>query len=112
MITPEQLAEWKKLAAEATSGPWEFRATPDSSGIQFVVAPNGPKSSQGFEFIAADCSHKNNGQFIAAAREALPMLIEEVERLREMIKKNCMPGCNNVLHIDLDAGAKARGVLG
>jgi hypothetical protein len=39
------------------------------------------------------------------------MLIEEVERLREMIKKNCMPGCNNVLHIDLDAGAKARGVI-
>ena len=70
------LEDLQKLCDAASPGPWQFRATQDSGGIQFVVAPNAKRTAQGFEFIAADCSHKCNGEFIAAARDYMPILLE------------------------------------
>lgn len=85
MISAERLAELKQLVEKATPGPWEFRATKDSGGIKFVVAPNGPKVgvNRDMEFIPADCSHTFNGKFIAESRTALPELISAYEKLQK-----------------------------
>lgn len=52
-MTPERLAEIKARAEAATSGPWDD-----------------------------GCSHAVNGEFIAHARQDIPDLVAEVERLR------------------------------
>ncbi len=69
------LTRLAEMEQKAEVGPWEFRATKDSGGIQFVVAPNAERCRDNMEFIPADCSHKRNGEFIAAIRNAAPKLI-------------------------------------
>lgn len=101
----------------AMPGPWEFRATKDSSGIQFVVAPNAPKSIQGFEFIAADCSHKANGELIALSRSNIRALLDVAKAARyvasghSFLRDDC--GYYSVPNFDMgllnEALAKLRG---
>lgn len=109
------LEEMKAIAEKRTKGEWQFRATKDSGGIRFVVAPDGPKSVQGFEFIAADCSHKCNGEFIAMAANNWDKLMAVVEAAKQFIynfeqDKECQC-CNsnsaNLFHFQNDHLAKA-----
>jgi hypothetical protein len=64
----EQLAEWERLAAEATPGPWE-------------TDPNDTVASAG-GMVVADCYMSFDGEFIASASTAVPALVSEVRRLR------------------------------
>ena len=65
MLNDEQLNEWQRLADEATPGPWRLR---DFFALTRVVG-------------VADMNSSENAAFIAAARTAVPALIEEVRRL-------------------------------
>ncbi len=89
-----KLDELKRLVEAATPGPWEFRETKDSGGIRFVVAPNAPRSTDGLEFIPADCSHGYNGRFIAAARNHISKLIAVAEAAKAEHHEKC-PGHKN-----------------
>lgn len=84
---PSILQTGRELAAKATALPWEFRATKDSGGIQYVVAPHAEPTAQGFEFIPADCSHGYNGEYIAFACSHFLTLAAEIERLRAQINE-------------------------
>lgn len=75
-ITPEYLAELKELCEKATLGPWSY-------GLEMIALQ---PSDGDFKVIAKRPAHptndknwNNDSEFIAAAREALPRLIEEVE---------------------------------
>lgn len=65
-MTPDRLAELKRLCEAATPGPWE--ANMDQVWCDGWLA---------------DVHRDENAAFIAAARTALPGLIAEVERLTD-----------------------------
>lgn len=82
-----------QLSERATEGPWEFRATEHSGGIQFVVAPNAPRNDNGTEFIPADCSHGYNGRLIAFSRTALPKLARAYLYVLQMKDEQSVTAC-------------------
>lgn len=83
-LTPEEIAELRRLASEATPGPWRA-ILPDEEDASVVLDDDGPGVAEiarmgqaGAEFY----DHKN-ASLIVAARNALPRLLNEIERLRE-----------------------------
>lgn len=100
MITDEQLAQLKALAEAATPGPWEDDAEeggivwgPPGSGESLYGAlrrgkHREDKGSYGPIAVTNDDEYvhsnrwKEDSAFIAAARNLVPALISEIERLR------------------------------
>ena len=92
-LTNAKLAEWKALADAATPGPWiEYER--ETHGEHYVVWIG---TDSGDIAKLCDCvkvrgevdgAVKADAEFIAAAREAVPVLIDEVERLREENERN------------------------
>lgn len=99
-MTSEELAAIKALADGATPGPWEYDADCGyveihGSGVEFkpdwtrsvhnltvrplLLARVHNNATEGNDGIGYD------GAFIAAARTAVPALLAEVERLRELV---------------------------
>ncbi len=81
MITPEQLAEWRRICGEAKRGPWikgEFGIESKSREFgefdpeRWVLTGNHDGAARG------DASDE---EFVCASRTAMPALIAEVERL-------------------------------
>lgn len=88
MIPPAQLKEWRALADAATPGPWHAPSL--ASGVRHL--------ERNVEWYGDQCPDDHNlpgrrgadggssdGNFIAAARTAVPALIDEVERLRSAL---------------------------
>jgi sirohydrochlorin ferrochelatase len=81
-MNEQELARLEALAAAATPGPWNTYECRHHSG------GNGPSKvdyqvSCAKECVAWDMPSSSNAAFIAAAREAVPVLVAEVRRLRE-----------------------------
>ncbi len=96
MITTEQLAQWRVVCEKATPGPWI------EDGCASV------ESSEGF-MIADYVPDSDNVDFIVVARSALPALLDEVERLRALLREwdaKCQGHC------DTEAIAEQVEVLG
>jgi len=80
----EMLAEAERLDEAATDGPWmhDFDAAGDEDGPAVWS-----ESVEGSDFMPVFCSHpywaREDGDFCAFARTALPALVAEVRRLRE-----------------------------
>lgn len=75
--SPEQLAEWERLAGEATGHAWSVGTL--RSGVLIVWTEDGrwvATAGEG-QMAGADAA------FIAASREAVPTLLAEVRRLRD-----------------------------
>src|SRR5262245_26742525 len=95
VISADQLAAWRKLAEEATEGPWrldsakrfEFRE-PDDPGDQALVG--GDDTCPGIVWEHGPTGTAN-AAFIAAARTAVPALLDEVERLGALLTGNAPP---------------------
>ena len=80
-MTDEELSAIEALANAATQGPWEVIPDPDKPYLDRVVRHYGHLTD-----LLAQCFHANgNAAFIAACRDAVPALIAEVRRLRELI---------------------------
>jgi hypothetical protein len=81
-MEPLDLEPIKKRLAVATEGPWRL-----SGGYVWTLDANGrihnTINSDGYEGEI----HPNDGEFIAHAREDVPTLIAEVERLRDAIDR-------------------------
>lgn len=76
MIDADKMAELRRLAEEATPGPWrtsERELTIEDEEGQWVADCHGFNLGR---------PHAANAAFIAAAHTALPVLLDEVERLR------------------------------
>lgn len=78
-ITAAMLAEWRATTEAATPGPWHAVRIADEWRIL-----DGPQYDAG-NFLDRDVYGRAdiNAAFIATAREAMPLLIAEVERLRD-----------------------------
>lgn len=102
------LDKLKALAEAATPGPWAICTAPDTNNRQAVCDHN-------FEYIARtdtysihpDESCEANAAFIAAARNAVPELVDEVERLRDRLRaveaQNDALGNANEAHVQRNA---------
>lgn len=77
--------EIKARADAATAGPWEYRQAVGRPGVWVngckvaaVEAPNHPPATQLY-------GRRNNAEFIAHARTDIPLLLEEIKRLKAML---------------------------
>ena len=71
-LTEKRLAEIRGREKVATQGPW---AVQDKGAIPLIYGPDG-------ERVAKVIDHQEDAAFIAHAREDIPALLDEVERLR------------------------------
>ena len=78
MLTEDQLWEWEILAGAATAPPWTQECLDADSDCWQVPEPLVSVASDG------DYLNLENATFIVASREAVPQLIAEVRRLREV----------------------------
>ena len=76
-MTQAELDALKTLADVATPDRWEIWSA--ATGADYIVRV--PRGKNYYAVIATDCTY-SNAAFIAAAREAVPALIAEVERLQ------------------------------
>lgn len=77
-MNAERLAALKALCARASRGPWEVDVDRRDDGADQVLNAHG--STVAFMPTPAEL-HYDDAAVIAASRDALPSLIEEVERL-------------------------------
>lgn len=85
-MTPEQIAEARKIIEAATPGPWsafkkhKYHETP-------VILAGSPRVKNGIYVCA--CSGGDDGMddanFIAVARTLLPQALDEIERLQHAL---------------------------
>ncbi len=89
-ITPEQLAEWKRIEQEATKAPWSISNSDGDGNIVMSAVPVGYDREMDYNPIYGVCracsddGYADNLTFIATSRTAMPALIAEVERLRKI----------------------------
>lgn len=104
-LTDEELDQLEELAAAATPGPWYMRLLDDKDAMGLVAVSTVPDIGRGerwphfdyHEIVAAtlvqqpryvdpaDERWDENARFIAAARQAVPLLVDEVRRLRAQL---------------------------
>lgn len=102
--TDEQLAAWRALADAATEGPWsiveepgEWNGDPPDEHPMAVEAADREVASN-HKYYPRGVRHVDM-RFIAAARAAVPALLDEVARLREVV--DALPKCGaQLLHGD------------
>lgn len=75
-MNQEQLNAIKERVAKATSGPWEYDN--EERGIW---------NNGGFNYLGTVTLSHIDADFIANAREDMPALIAEIERLRKAIEQ-------------------------
>lgn len=78
-LTKEQLDELQRLEAEATEGPW--RPTRGTT-VSYVCGAKGSGTGQLAKLYLGGCG-KEDAAFIAAARNALPALLDELRSARK-----------------------------
>lgn len=96
-MTNKELQALKELSSKATPGPWKagrkdtisFHYSLMTVPIKNIYMPN-HKNGSGKDLIEVRTGDViADSQFIAASREAIPSLIAEVERLREVLGFYC-----------------------
>lgn len=85
VTTSEERAQWQRLADAATPGPLDVTAeigveTWHEGPCWYVSGEGGAEPDLAFECEA-------DARFYAAAREAVPALLADVERLNEALRK-------------------------
>lgn len=75
-MTDEELAQIKERAEKATEGPWKCADTTDGAWLL----------DDADLIVAGTFGREEDASFTAHAREDIPKLIAEVERLRERLE--------------------------
>ncbi|HEX5006461.1 MAG TPA: hypothetical protein VFV70_05075 [Hyphomonadaceae bacterium] len=83
-ITQKELSGLKELLAKVSPGPWisYVEGRDHSSGESFIMT--GPESNRGEDIYLSGASDTDQ-DFIAAARQEIPRLIAEIERLQILV---------------------------
>jgi len=94
-LTPERLAELRRLHEAATPGPWKlWNGWGPVAGTEYMVVYRiGPEGDEWVGIIAdyryppsADLyAKREDAELVAAARNALPELLDEIQRLKGVI---------------------------
>lgn len=94
MIHKSQLASWRAVCEAATPGPWRngiggvVQLSDAGKGYPLDYYPGCADvvTTDGADSVVAT---ENDLEFIAAARTAMPALLDEVERLRKLVGEAC-----------------------
>lgn len=87
MTPPLDLQAIKELESKATPGPWEVFTIASPAGTSCRIFAQGLTRAVDICHIPMEWQGADNAAFIAASRSAVPMLVQEVERLREALTK-------------------------
>jgi hypothetical protein len=82
-MTSEELEAIRARCDAATSGPWKsfVEGRDHTSGDSFIMTPTGgTRGNGGIELLGATVADQD---FIANARQDIPRLLDEIERLRK-----------------------------
>lgn len=84
-LTASHIRELKSLLARISPGPWisHVEGRDHSSGSSFIQTGVGAVRGEDIELSGASADDQD---FIARARQDVPLLLEEVERLRDLLK--------------------------
>lgn len=85
-MTNKELTEIKSRLEKATDGPWKsfIEGRDHESGSSFIMIGENENRKQDIELIGAT---NDDQDFIASARQDIPKLIAEIERLQELLGK-------------------------
>ena len=85
-MTETDLASLENLAAAATPGPWtsHVEGREHQSGSSFIMTGSGAGRGDDIELSGATVADQD---FIAAARQGIPMLIAEIRSLQKQIEE-------------------------
>lgn len=85
-MTEEELASIRQRCEKATSGPWVsfIEGCGHSGGSNFIMTGNSNKRGEDIELTGVTNSDQD---FIAHARQDIPRLLAEIERLRRHLSK-------------------------
>jgi len=83
-MKPSDLDHIEGLAAAARAGPWTsyIEGRDHLSGSNFIMVGTGDERSDDIEITG--CTHADQ-DFIAAARQYVPLLVAEVRRLQALL---------------------------
>ena len=83
-MTPADLDHIERLATAARPGPWTsyIEGRDHVSGSSFIMVGTGDARTDDIEMVG--CTHADQ-DFIAAARQHVPLLVAEVRRLQAQL---------------------------
>jgi len=127
MLTPERLREIKERCERATPGPWTSLSD-DGRGLRtmnikvvgrspmMLVAQTAIGTTGGKIYDNGEDGRYDNAEFIAHAREDVPALVEEVDRLRLALEEliaavECCPDEPDVIECHLSEAKAALGFM-
>lgn len=87
-MTEDDLVAIEQLIAATQCGPWVsyVEGRDHQSGSSFIMTGSGATRGNDIELNGATIGDQD---FIAAARQVVPLLIAEIRSLRRQIKTNC-----------------------
>ena len=82
-MSPDDIKRFRELSSRATPGPWVAETAQEHRGADGMwwVRSGGGWRTEGSKLLLRDAA-KEDLEFIAAARTALPAALDEIERLR------------------------------
>ena len=85
-LSPKKLEEIKKRCDAASPGPWKsyIEGRDHEAGSNFIMVGKGRGRKDDIELVGAKIEDQD---FIANARQDIPLLIEEIERLKKLVGK-------------------------
>ena len=87
-LTEQELADIRARCEAATGGPWRFveEGRDNTSGDSFIMT-GPPRGRNGDLYLTTDKRDGSHAdyEFIAHARQDIPRLLDEVERLRKLV---------------------------
>jgi len=90
-MTDEEIEEIQIRCAAATPGPWKsfVEGRDHTSGSNFIMVGEGSNRGDDIELVGATIADQD---FIANARQDVPRLLEEIARLRAILRYHGMLG--------------------
>lgn len=84
MLDEKRLSEMRSRADAASPGPWKayVEGRDHESGSSFIMVGSGPTRADDIELTGAAPADYD---FVAHAREDVPLLVDEVRRLRKLL---------------------------
>jgi hypothetical protein len=85
-MSPEELREIRRRVDAASAGPWRsyLEGRDHTSGSDFIMIGDGKTRGSDIELSGAT---KEDQDFIAHARQDIPRLLAEIERLRRLLSE-------------------------
>lgn len=88
-MTPDELKAIRDRCEAASEGPWAMLYLEQLEGMKYPEARDEPRVVNDSDFICDGDKHfmsTRNLDFIAHSRTDIPKLLDEVERLRELVE--------------------------